>query len=231
MGNQFDPTPGSPSPSAWPDVCSFMNRAPGSQAQAPKLASARSQSVGSYMSAGSSGRGSPAHLQRMLSEAVSSKDMFAALQSNYAHLNEKLPGGSSLLNAVGNSVGSSFQQGGQQQQSNMGGNFYDSAGGAGPLLNMALNEGLLKNQQMQQHAHNQSSDGESQSSSPEWMERAKEKLAEKYCCVCQSNRVVAALVPCGHNLFCMDCAEAVKEEGGECPACQRKVEAVLRIFS
>ena len=81
------------------------------------------------------------------------------------------------------------------------------------------------------------SDGESQSSSPDWLTNSKKQnlinlaTTKKQCYVCQSNKVVAALVPCGHNLFCMECAEQVKEADGECPACQTRIEAVLRIFS
>ena len=77
----------------------------------------------------------------------------------------------------------------------------------------------------------------SQQSSPgsAWIKRA---FAEdpnlkrmKVCFVCRNGEVVAALIPCGHNLFCMECASKLKDDCGECPACQRKVEQVLRIFS
>ena len=70
------------------------------------------------------------------------------------------------------------------------------------------------------------SDGESESSSPDWLVNK-----GKQCYICKGKNVVAALVPCGHNLFCMECAEQVKEAEGECPACHKKIEAVLRIFN
>jgi RNA-binding protein MEX3 len=50
--------------------------------------------------------------------------------------------------------------------------------------------------------------------------------------VCAEKEVTAALVPCGHNLFCMDCGNQVCEnQDPVCPVCSRPVLQVLRIFS
>lgn len=54
---------------------------------------------------------------------------------------------------------------------------------------------------------------------------------KKECVVCFESEVVAALVPCGHNLFCMECADKIQEESNTCPVCQKQVLQVLRIFS
>jgi RNA-binding protein MEX3 len=61
--------------------------------------------------------------------------------------------------------------------------------------------------------------------------------------MCCEGEMVAALVPCGHKLFCMDCAQRLvpKESsaesdspssaGGECPVCHQSVTQAIRIFS
>lgn len=51
------------------------------------------------------------------------------------------------------------------------------------------------------------------------------------CIVCGDKEIAAALVPCGHNLFCFDCAERVSEQPAQCPACQQPVLQAIRIFS
>ncbi|XP_074108768.1 RNA-binding protein MEX3B-like [Cotesia typhae] len=52
------------------------------------------------------------------------------------------------------------------------------------------------------------------------------------CVVCGDKEVTAALVPCGHNLFCLDCANRVCESSDpNCPVCSRPVLQVLRILS
>lgn len=57
------------------------------------------------------------------------------------------------------------------------------------------------------------------------------KDKKKECVICYESEVVAALVPCGHNLFCMECADKIREENSACPVCQKQVIQVLRIFS
>lgn len=52
------------------------------------------------------------------------------------------------------------------------------------------------------------------------------------CVVCGDKEVTAALVPCGHNHFCMDCGNRVCESSEPCcPICSRGVLQVLRIFT
>ncbi|XP_029166084.1 RNA-binding protein MEX3B [Nylanderia fulva] len=52
------------------------------------------------------------------------------------------------------------------------------------------------------------------------------------CVVCGDKEVTAALVPCGHNHFCMDCGNRVCDsQDPSCPVCARHVLQVLRIFS
>ncbi|KAL2725716.1 RNA-binding protein MEX3D-like [Vespula maculifrons] len=52
------------------------------------------------------------------------------------------------------------------------------------------------------------------------------------CVVCGDKEVTAALVPCGHNLFCLDCGNRVCESSTPmCPVCSRPVLQALRIFS
>jgi RNA-binding protein MEX3 len=54
----------------------------------------------------------------------------------------------------------------------------------------------------------------------------------KECVVCFTCEVVAALVPCGHNMFCMDCANhLVEKSDGECPVCHSVVSQAIRIFT
>lgn len=56
--------------------------------------------------------------------------------------------------------------------------------------------------------------------------------ARRECVVCGDKEVTAALVPCGHNHFCMDCGTRVCEsQDPSCPLCSRRVLQVLRIFS
>ncbi|XP_072516305.1 RNA-binding protein MEX3B [Salminus brasiliensis] len=52
------------------------------------------------------------------------------------------------------------------------------------------------------------------------------------CSVCFESEVIAALVPCGHNLFCMECANRICERNEpECPVCHAAVTQAIRIFS
>lgn len=50
------------------------------------------------------------------------------------------------------------------------------------------------------------------------------------CVVCSEGEAMAALVPCGHNLFCMDCAVRIcgKSEP-ECPACRTPATQAIRV--
>ncbi len=52
------------------------------------------------------------------------------------------------------------------------------------------------------------------------------------CMLCYESQVVAALVPCGHNLFCMECANRLVEKTpAECPICHQSISQAIRIFS
>lgn len=56
--------------------------------------------------------------------------------------------------------------------------------------------------------------------------------AAKKCTMCEDKEIIAALVPCGHNLFCMDCANQVTEtDQKKCPVCQEIVTQAIRIIS
>ncbi|KAM6037309.1 RNA-binding E3 ubiquitin-protein ligase MEX3C-like [Chlamydotis macqueenii] len=71
-----------------------------------------------------------------------------------------------------------------------------------------------------------SSNGGSTSSSPP-------ELKQKHdCVICFESEVIAALVPCGHNLFCMECANKICEkEMPFCPVCQTAVTQAIQIHS
>ncbi|XP_077470559.1 RNA-binding protein MEX3B [Stigmatopora argus] len=52
------------------------------------------------------------------------------------------------------------------------------------------------------------------------------------CFVCFESEVTAALVPCGHNLFCMDCAGQICQSAEpDCPVCHTPATQCIRIFS
>ena len=197
--SQFDPAPGSPAPSLWPDMIiprsTAVNRPTVNPQSMSGVPTSRSLSVNSFPAQeNSEGRGvSPSHLRRLMSE--SNADTTSEMHSTYSHFN-----GTTVTSTVQSSIGPESS-----------------------LIDMVKVT---------------TSDGESQSSSPDWMTTGKQNglpqppaPGKSQCFVCNNGKVVAALVPCGHNLFCMECAEQVKEANGECPACQKKVEAVLRIFS
>ncbi|NXE43987.1 MEX3C ligase, partial [Ptilorrhoa leucosticta] len=69
-----------------------------------------------------------------------------------------------------------------------------------------------------------SSNGGSASSSPPECRRKHD------CVICFESEAVAALVPCGHNLFCLECAGRIC--GGDapaCPVCQAAVTQAIQI--
>lgn len=52
------------------------------------------------------------------------------------------------------------------------------------------------------------------------------------CHVCGDREVTAALVPCGHNLFCYECATRLcSGPDPSCPVCHQTVLQAIRIFS
>ncbi|XP_067614049.1 RNA-binding protein MEX3B [Eurosta solidaginis] len=51
------------------------------------------------------------------------------------------------------------------------------------------------------------------------------------CLICNNKKVNAVLVPCGHNMFCMECANRICEFGnGICPICSLNVYHVTRLI-
>lgn len=77
--------------------------------------------------------------------------------------------------------------------------------------------------------------GESPSlESPAWAWGARPSPAAspaRACAVCAERGVAAALVPCGHNLFCLECARRLAAGGAPCPACQAPAHQAIRILS
>lgn len=52
------------------------------------------------------------------------------------------------------------------------------------------------------------------------------------CIVCSEAKVTHALVPCGHNFFCMDCANRICEASdSQCPVCSLPAIQAIRIYS
>lgn len=52
------------------------------------------------------------------------------------------------------------------------------------------------------------------------------------CVICFESEVVAALVPCGHNLFCMECANRLCDKTDTvCPICHQSISQAIRIYS
>lgn len=50
------------------------------------------------------------------------------------------------------------------------------------------------------------------------------------CLVCCDRRVTHALIPCGHNFFCLECAMDIVEEDPECPVCSVPATTAIRIY-
>lgn len=54
---------------------------------------------------------------------------------------------------------------------------------------------------------------------------------KRECLVCGDKEITAALVPCGHNLFCLDCANQICISGNAlCPVCSQTVVQAIRIL-
>jgi len=223
---QFDPAPGSPAPSLWPEALQQRNPTATSrpvlinQAPPPQQQMNGNMSMSRYGGGGGgtsmyntttdqnnnnvsvSGHTSPTQLRRIMSDTSISSDG----NTSFAHFN-----GATTASVV-------------QQSAPM----HNGTNGT-----VGVNEMVAKVSTGEAPGINGLSNGDVGSpGSPEWLLN-KINLANacKQCYVCQNNKIVAALVPCGHNLFCMECAESVKEGEGDCPVCQKQVDAVLRIFT
>uniref|UniRef100_A0A8C9KUB2 Mex-3 RNA binding family member D n=1 Tax=Serinus canaria TaxID=9135 RepID=A0A8C9KUB2_SERCA len=58
------------------------------------------------------------------------------------------------------------------------------------------------------------------------------RKSSRECMVCLESEVMAALVPCGHNLFCMECALRICGRAQpQCPACHVPATQAIHIFS
>ncbi|KAL4658938.1 RNA-binding protein MEX3D [Arapaima gigas] len=56
--------------------------------------------------------------------------------------------------------------------------------------------------------------------------------ASKDCFVCCESEVTAALVPCGHKLFCMECAGQICQSSEpKCPVCHTPATQCIRVYS
>lgn len=60
---------------------------------------------------------------------------------------------------------------------------------------------------------------------------AKQVSQQRECLVCNDKEVTAALVPCGHNMFCLDCANRICATGEPCPICSETVIQAIRIIA
>ncbi|XP_034090847.1 RNA-binding protein MEX3B-like isoform X1 [Gymnodraco acuticeps] len=53
---------------------------------------------------------------------------------------------------------------------------------------------------------------------------------QEICMHCMDNQVIAALVPCGHNLFCLDCATHIcQSPDAVCPVCMSPVTQAIQL--
>ncbi|NWY41056.1 MEX3B protein, partial [Sylvia atricapilla] len=80
--------------------------------------------------------------------------------------------------------------------------------------------------------NNNSANGYVSSSSSSCSSSGVRRKGSRDCSVCFESEVIAALVPCGHNLFCMECANRICEKTEpQCPVCHSAVTQAIRIFS
>lgn len=66
--------------------------------------------------------------------------------------------------------------------------------------------------------------------SPKHSPRLPQRSATHSCFTCRTREVCAALVPCGHNLFCHPCAHKISTSNGNCPVCHTQVSTMLRLY-
>ena len=66
--------------------------------------------------------------------------------------------------------------------------------------------------------------------SPKHSPRLPQRSISLSCNVCRSREVCAALIPCGHNLFCHICAHKISTSHGSCPVCRSQVTNMLRLY-
>jgi len=60
----------------------------------------------------------------------------------------------------------------------------------------------------------------------------RKNVPKRDCIICFEGEIQAALIPCGHNLFCMDCALRVcRKTEPSCPVCHQSATQAIRIIS
>lgn len=64
------------------------------------------------------------------------------------------------------------------------------------------------------------------------LNNVKQNQHQRECLVCGDKEVTAALVPCGHNMFCLECANRICATGdAACPICSETVIQAIRIIA
>ncbi|XP_067839715.1 RNA-binding E3 ubiquitin-protein ligase MEX3C [Heptranchias perlo] len=99
-------------------------------------------------------------------------------------------------------------------------------------LNMASQVGLPVYISAFSNGTSSSSNGSTTSGSPTDSSGSGMARGKRDCVVCFESEVIAALVPCGHNHFCMECANRIcDKEEPKCPVCNTPVTQAIRIYS
>ncbi|XP_041661611.1 RNA-binding protein MEX3B [Cheilinus undulatus] len=108
-----------------------------------------------------------------------------------------------------------------------------SDSGGGPLSFLAYSTDVASLQGSQLHRVAWDSPASSSSSSSSsCTSSSTSRKGSRDCSVCFESEVIAALVPCGHNLFCLECANQIcKRNEPICPVCHTGVTQAIRIFS
>ncbi|KAJ8401599.1 hypothetical protein AAFF_G00379160 [Aldrovandia affinis] len=79
-------------------------------------------------------------------------------------------------------------------------------------------------------AFSSSSDSTTSSSPPDSASSGGAYRGRQDCIRCLESEIIAALVPCGHNLFCMECANRICQQAEPtCPVCQAPVSQAIRL--
>lgn len=74
-----------------------------------------------------------------------------------------------------------------------------------------------------------SSDGLAATSPKQRSTFIQQQRGVKFCCICKGAEDMAALVPCGHSMFCQTCAHYISCSTGSCPLCNTQVINVMHI--
>ncbi|XP_055372057.1 RNA-binding protein MEX3B [Condylostylus longicornis] len=105
-----------------------------------------------------------------------------------------------------------------------------STGSAG-ISNSGNSANLLQQQQQQQQHQQNNTNCSSTTSTNMQITSSVTPYLRRECLLCGDKEVTAALVPCGHNMFCLECAGRVCGTGeGICPVCSQPVIQAIRII-